>query len=425
MIHSAAKGPVRYLELTDPQADVFESDARFRVLVAGRRFGKTYLSAAELATAAGEKPRSVCWYIAPTYRMAKEIAWSAVKAVIPRSQLAKRPNETELSIDLINGSKISLKGADNPDSLRGLGLNFVVCDEFAMLSSALWQEVIRPALADRQGRALFLGTPMGYNFAYDLYLKGTGESPDWKSWQFTTLEGGNVPPEEVEAARASMDSRLFRQEFEASFETLAGRVYDNFSRAQYPAGNVDASVTDPGNTEILIGQDFNVNPMATVVAIKMGDECHVLDALEIPTSNTEEVGAEISRRYPGRRIIVCPDPSANARKTSAAAGVTDFTILKNFGFEIDAHRGAIPIPDRVNAVQAMLKDASGRRRLKIHPRAKSLIRALDGLTYKEGTSIPDKSSGLDHSVDGLGYLTWQRFNLLTARTAWGSSTWNR
>jgi hypothetical protein len=414
-VNALAERPVKYLDLTDPQADVFESEARFRVLVAGRRFGKTFLSAAELATAAGEKPRSVCWYIAPTYRMAKEIAWDAVKKTIPQSQLAKRPNETELSVDLINGSRIALKGADNPDSLRGLGLNFVVCDEFAMLEPELWTEVIRPALADRRGRALFVGTPMGYNWAYDAYLKGLQpNSEGWKSWSFTTLQGWNVDADEVAAARSSMDPRVFRQEFEASFETLQGRVYDNFDRRPFPDGNVDASVKDTGG-ELLVGQDFNVNPMSSVIGVKVLDELHIIDSLQIQTSNTEEMAQEIKRRYPGRRIVMCPDPSANQRRTSAAAGVTDITILQKHGFWVDVSPHAILIPDRVNAVQAMLKDATGRRRLKIHPDAMPLIRALDGQTYKKDTSIPDKSLGLDHPVDALGYLVWQRFNLLVNR----------
>jgi hypothetical protein len=271
--------PVHEITLSHPQWEVFNDPSRFRVVVAGRRFGKTYLSCAELARAGMSQKNAVCWYIAPTYRMAKEIAWDALKATIPRAHLAKSPNETELSVRLINGSKIALKGADNPDSLRGLGLNFVVPDEFAMLDKTLWEMVLEPALSDRRGRALFVGTPMGYNWAYDTYLKGIGEpQPGWKSWQFTTLQGGNVAPDEIEAKRSSMDPRSFRQEFEASFETLHGRVYDNFDRLL----NVDASIKDTGG-EILIGQDFNVNPMCSIIGVKAGDELHILDALEIQT----------------------------------------------------------------------------------------------------------------------------------------------
>lgn len=413
---------VKWVEFTDPQADVFESDARFRVLIAGRRFGKTYLSAAELSAAAGERPDSLCWYVAPTYKMAKELAWRHLKRLIPRSQMAKSPNETELSIELVNGSRIVLKGADNPDNLRGLGLNFVVCDEFAQLDPLLWPEVLRPALSDHLGRALFLGTPRGYNHAYDMYLKGTRKEHGWESWTFTTLQGGNVSPEEVAAARSELDPRQFRQEYEASFETLAGRVYDNFDRRPFnPAdqangGNVDDSVKDLG-AEVLVGMDFNVNPMTCIVGVAAQDELHIIDSLQIQTSNTEEAADEIKRRYPNRRVIVCPDPSAQQRRTSAAVGVTDITILQRHGFTVDASHAVILIPDRVNAVQAMLKDANGRRRLRVHPRAAALIRSLDGQTYKEGTSIPDKDGGLDHAADALGYLVWQRFNVLQNRRA--------
>ncbi len=197
-----------------------------------------------------------------------------------------------------------------------------------------------------------------------------------------------------------------------------GRVYSSFSAKPHPAGNVDEDVADTG-AELFVGMDFNVNPMSCVIGVKAADELHVLDALQIQSSNTEEVADELQRRYPGRRLIVCPDPSGNARKTSAVAGETDFTILRRHGFVVDAATKAPLIPDRINAVQKMLRDdeAEGRRRLRIHPRAKALTLSLAGLTYKEGTSIPDKASGFDHMADALGYLIWQRFNLLSTRRA--------
>lgn len=405
----AERKQVRF-KLSAPQRAVFTSDARFRVLIAGRRFGKSFLACLILIAEAWKDRHRVCWYIAPTYRQGKQILWALLKRLIPREYVAAT-NETDLSMVLVNGSMIAIRGADNPDALRGVGLDFAALDEFAFMDRGIWHEIVRPALADRQGRGLFITTPSGMGWDYDLYMQGQEHRDGFQSWSFTTLEGGNVAPGEIEAARASMDPRLFRQEFEASFETLAGRVYDNFSRSFAPDGNIDELLQDT-NAELLIGQDFNVNPMASVVGVRAGDELHILEAWEIPTSNTEEVAAEIARRFPGRSIIVCPDPSGKARKTSAVAGVTDFTILQRRGFWVDAPNSAPLIPDRINAVQAMLKDATGRRRLKIHPRATALIRALDGLTYKEGTSIPDKGSGLDHLTDALGYLVWQRFNLL-------------
>lgn len=399
--------------LSPPQWEVHESDARFRVLIAGRRMGKTHLACVELLTHAAAKQNANCWYVAPTYRMAKEIAWRQLKGMIPAGWLAAL-NETELSVRLVNGSMIGLRGADKPDSLRGVGLDFVVPDEFAWIDPAAWSDVLRPALADRGGRALFITSPAGYNWAYDLYLRGKEGDPGWRSWQFTTLDGGRVSPEELEEARRTLDPRIFRQEFEASFETLQGRVYSNFDRGVH----VDPSVADTG-AEILVGMDFNVNPMSAVVAVRAGGECHILDALELPVSNTEEMAGEIRRRYPSRVVVVCPDPSGKARKTSAPVGQTDFTILQRAGFKVRAPNAAPLVVDRENNTQAMLRSADGRVRIRVHPQAKSLIRAWGGLTYKEGTSQRDKTLGLDHIADAADYLLWQEFNVLENRTATG------
>lgn len=415
MTATAERPQVRY-KLSPAQKVVFTSSARFRVLIAGRRFGKSYLACLELLADALCDAGRVCWYIAPTYRQGKEILWALLKRLVPREYIATT-NETDLSMRLVNDSVLAIRGADNPDALRGVGLDLVALDEFAFMREEIWTEAVRPMLADREGRALFITTPNGMGWDYDLYLMGQEARDGFRSWTFTTLDGGNVRREEVEAARSSMSPRLFRQEFEASFEVMAGRVYDNFDRAL----NVDVSIVDQPNAELLIGQDFNVNPMSSVIGVKAGDELHILDCVEVATSNTEEVAAEIARRYPGRRVIVCPDPSGNSRQTSAVAGETDFTILKRRGFVVDAPTAHPLVVDRVNAVQAMLCDASGRRRLKIHPRAALLIRSLDGQTYKKGTSIPDKTSGLDHRNDALGYLVWQRFNLLVSAGKWGFS----
>ena len=403
-----------HFELQRLQGEIYNDRSRFRVVVAGRRSGKTFGECLELYTAGVVKQNARAWYVAPTYRMARDIAWPTLKQIVDPGHLAKSPNESQLRMELVNGSEIALKGADDPDRLRGPGLDFLALDEFAWINPYAW-DVLRPALADKQGRALFTTTPAGFNWAYDTFLKGTpGGEPGWRSWQFTTAEAGIVPEEEVEFARRELDPRIFRQEYEASFETLQGRVYSNFHR--------DLNVSDVEDVcgDVLVGMDFNVNPMSAVIGIRAGDECHILDALEIPSSNTEEVASEIATRYPDRRVIVCPDPSGRARKSSAPVGQTDFTILKRAGFEVRAPKKAPPVVDRVNNVQAMLLNAEGRRRVQVHPRAHALIRSLDGLTYKEGTSQPDKTLGLDHLADAFGYLLWQEFNTMQGGTKTGT-----
>lgn len=196
-----------------------------------------------------------------------------------------------------------------------------------------------------------------------------------------------------------------------------GRVYSAFKNKPYPEGNIDESVEDAGG-ELLVGMDFNVNPMSAVVALRAVDECLVIDALELPVSNTEEMAAELKRRYPGRRITVCPDPAGKQRKTSAPVGQTDFTILQRAGFTIRAPAAAPPVVDRENNANAMYWDANTqRRRVRIHPKAKALVTALSNLTYKEGTSQRDKKSGFDHLCDAMDYLLWQEFNVLVNRKA--------
>jgi len=401
------------IKLTKKQSKVFNSLARFRVLIAGRRFGKTFLSVAELLRVACNKKEAICWYVAPTYKMAKRLAWKRLKKLTPKSIIDSK-NETDLTITLINGSVIALHGADKPDSLRGDGLDFVIFDEFADINQEAWEEVINPALTDKEGSALFIGTPKGYNWAYELFKKAK-ELPNWCCWQYTTAQGGNVKESEIQRARDTMDSRKFRQEMLATFEALADRVYDQFERTHNVKPVDDLPATkDYAQPVLLVGMDFNILPMSAVLAIRNGTECHVFDNIELPVSNTEEMAAEIRRRYPERQIIVCPDPSGKARKTSAPVGQTDFTILQRYGFYIQAPNAAPLVVDRINNTQAMLCTESGLRRLLINPRCEALIKCLDGLTYVDGR--PDKKSGLDHLTDALGYLLWMQFNLLEQNT---------
>jgi phage terminase large subunit len=193
-----------------------------------------------------------------------------------------------------------------------------------------------------------------------------------------------------------------------------GRVYSNFRNKPFPEGSIDESIEDHKG-ELLIGMDFNVNPMSAVIAVRAVDECLVIDALEMKTSNTEEMAAEIKRRYPGRRIIVCPDPAGTQRKSSAPVGQTDFTILQRAGFQVRAPNAHPPVVDRINNTQQMLFH-EGRRRMRVHPRAKALITGMGNLTYKEGTSQQEKGK-YDHICDAIGYLLWQEFNVLVNRTA--------
>lgn len=389
------------MPLNAGQREVSSSPARFRVVIAGRRWGKTHMACRELARFARYPDRRI-WYIAPSYRMAKQIAWDHLKARLYELNWVAKVNESDLSIRLVNGSQIALRGADNPDSLRGVFLDFCVFDEFAMIEEKAWTEVIRPALSDRQGSAMFISTPMGRNWAFDLYNKGIDETEhSWESFTYTTLAGGNVTAAEIESARRDMDSRQFRQEYEASFETYEGVIYYNFSRE-----NVRVAEQKP-NT-VIIGMDFNTSPMSAVCMYRTADGLHIFDEIVMYSSNTEEMVTEINRRFPGKTIIVYPDPAGVQRKTSAG-GRTDITILQQAGYQVKYRPQHPPVRDRINAVNALLCNAEGQRRLFIDPSCRRVIDSLEKQTYKQDTLVPNKDDGYDHMNDALGYATEMLF----------------
>jgi hypothetical protein len=386
------------MPLSKPQATIANDPHRFITVVAGRRFGKTHLSIRQLCYHAKEPEQNV-WYVAPTYRQAKQIVWRKLKHKLQDLRWAKRINESELTIELKNGSLISLKGADNADSLRGVGLDYLVMDEFADIDPEAWYEVLRPTLADREGGALFIGTPKGLgNWAHDLYNMPIEQPEQWASYQYTTIDGGNVKPEEIESARRDLDERTFRQEFLATFETYAGRIYYAFDRRQ----NVK-EIKDINTDVIYVGMDHNIDPMSAVVAVRMGDTLYVIDEVRMFSSNTQEAVEEIKARYPKSKVWCFSDPAGHQRKTSAG-GLTDVIILQNAGFIVKTPRHHTPVRDRINAVNSRLCDSTGIRHLYIHPRCKYTIEGLERQTYKEGTVQPDKDSGYDHQMDALGYM---------------------
>ncbi len=393
------------MQLTKPQSEIFLSAARFVSVVAGRRFGKTFLATASLLRAAISGDNKNVWYVAPTYGAAKEICWNMLISTIPQEYIAKT-NETSLTIKLINGSYIALKGAEKPNNLRGRALDFVVLDEFADMRPETWYEVVRASLSDRQGSALFIGTPKGRNHFYDLWAKGKDGALDWESFQYTTIEGGNVPEQEIEQAKSDLDERTFNQEYNAAFVTYAGLIYYGFSREE--------SVLDMGDDSgtLHIGMDFNLDPMSAVICIRKGEKLYAVDEIVMYGSNTDEMVAEIINRYPRRSIIIYPDPASRQRKTSAG-GRTDLSILQNAGFSVKAKNSHALVRDRINAVNSRLLSGDGQRHLFVSPKCKQTIKSLERQTYKEGTSIPNKEDGFDHMNDALGYLVEYLFPVRT------------
>jgi len=420
------------IDLKGAQSTVFCSPQRFRVLAAGRRFGKTYLALVELLQAAWG-PDRLAWYVAPNCRQAKRIAWGPLKEMT-REFWASPPNETDLSIQLISGGTIALRGAENYESLRGSGLNFVVLDEYASMAPKAWTEVLRPTLSDKQGGALFIGTPKGLNHFHDLYQNAQDQA-QWQSFSFTTGDGGNVTPEEIRSVSIELDKRTYRQEFEASFESQGhGVVYHEFDRKE----NLQEAKWRAGET-LCWSLDFNVSPMSAVICRiedrtglqdrRLGRHVRivqVLDEILLLNSNTREMCETFVSRVrrwgaPPYNVRLYGDATGESRST---AGQSDYEIIRRFfrtetDFKVTYRIKSSnpPVRDRVNAVNAMLCNNEGERRLLVNPCCKQLIRDLERVSWKADSNdnllpqLDKTNSGLTHVSDALGYLIESEFAL--------------
>jgi phage terminase large subunit len=370
------------MALSEAQRNICDSDARFRVSVTGRRFGKTFCAMRELARHATKTNQEVL-YIAPSYRMAKSIAWETLKDKLKKLRWVEQTNEAELTIRLKSGSKIYLKGAENRNALRGLGVDFLVLDEFQDLDPELWTAVLRPTLSDRKGKALFIGTPRGIgSWSHEMYVMAQN-TDDWAAFTYRTIDGGIVDEDEINQAKRDLDTKTFEQEYLATFNTYSGMVYYNFDRTKnvVPCNGLDTK-------EIHCGIDFNIDPMSV--------------AISVIVNNTEEICDELKRRYPTSRITIYPDAAGRQRKSSAG-GKTDISILQNAGFRVCAKMANPPIRDRVNAVNSKLKNAQGLRTIFIDPKCKQIIKSLESMQYKPNSSIIDNNENT-HMADAVGYL---------------------
>ena len=373
--------PLRREILLDPH--------RFKVVVAGRRFGKTYLALMWLCLGNIEANERR-WFIAPTYRQGKMIAFPVLRQIFRgRAKI----NESELKVTLPNGAEICIKGADNEDSLRGAGLNRVVLDEYAMFKNHVWQEIVLPMLATTQGDAMFIGTPDGYNSLYDLYLKGQSD-PEWMSWQYTTIEGGFVADDEIDRLKSNMDGRLYRQEMEASFETTGNRAAYNFDR------DVNVRKAEGLTSERFIGMDMNVDYMSAVIACVYTDgTIHYYDEIRQSNSNTEAMSREMRKRWGLHPIF--PDPAGKARSTTSNR--SDHQILKDNGFQVIARVAHPTQKDRLSALNRMLLDAKDRVKMTIDPSCIYLITDLEQVQRDKKGGIDKSNPELSHMLDACSY----------------------
>lgn len=382
------------MQLTDIQKEIINDDNRFKIIISGRRSGKTMSAITSLAKYS-RYPNRKCMYIAPSYRMAKQIVYDDLYQLLKDKKWLKKVNQSDLAFTLVNGSVIYLRSADNPDSIRGIGLDYVVLDEAADISEDAWRAVIRPTLSDKEGHAMIISTPKGRGWLYDVY-NDAKHLNDWASWQFTTAEGGIVSEEELAQARIDLDERTYKQEYEAQFVDYSGLIYYAFGEHNIK----ELDFTNDQFTTLHVGIDFNVDPGCAVIGFQHANGIHIFDEVEIFGTDTYEMVKEIQRRFGGRRYMCYPDASG-AQRRSSAGGITDHIILKNAGFNLRVGSVNPAVKDRIASVNAVCKQDN--TRLTISPKCVKVISCLRKHTYKEGTRQPTKGEH-DHFNDALGYM---------------------
>ncbi len=393
--------------LADYQLKAIFCPQRYAVIEATTKAGKTVGCLIWLLEQAvlGRSGQNY-WWVAPVYSQAK-IAFRRLKAALRQSAATQvfEANDGELTVTLANGAVIWFKSAEKPDNLYGEDVYAAVIDEASRCREEAWH-AIRSTLTATRGPIRIIGNVKGrHNWAYKIARQveremksGNGNVHFARITAYDAVKAGIISKAEVEDARARLPKHVFEELYEAKPANIEGRVYKSF---EYPY-NVRSDVKDLGG-ELLVGLDFNVNPMSAVLASRAGNQLHIWGEIVLQNSNTDDLCAELRRRYPDRKITIYPDPSGKARKTSAG-GKTDFTIIGAHGMKVVAPEAAPAVSDRINEVNGMLCTADKVRRLFVHPDCVNLVEALDGLSYQEGTNNVDKSTGLDHITDALGYL---------------------
>ncbi len=264
------------VQLLPWQQEVFEDDSRFKVIAAGRRTGKSRLAAWKLIIEGLQCKRGHVFYVAPTQGQARDIMWQTLLEV--GHPVIASSHINNLQIKLVNGATIALKGADRPETMRGVSLSFLCMDEYADMKPEVWEQILRPALADQKGDAMFIGTPMGRNHFYDLFQYASlSKDEQWKGWHFTSYDNPLLDEEEIDAAKKSMSAFSFRQEFMASFEAQGGELFKEehvqFSEEEPDGGQYYIAVDLAGFADVQTATTkTNRLDQTSIAVVKAGTE---------------------------------------------------------------------------------------------------------------------------------------------------------
>ena len=404
-------------ELHPFQANFLDSvdKHRYSVLVCGRRSGKSHIMAvAALEWAINHavnddgQPETIL-ILGTTQDNIKESMWATLQKVIPKEYVYKTVQTPHPTITFVNGARIVLRGMDKPDPIRGMSPSpsMICCDELSFMKRGVFEDVIEPLASDLEyAKYILIGTP---NYPNDDLHKALqdGQNPketEWCGFHYTALEARPDRAKQIARAKKRKDPISFRREYEASYETVGNLVFYNFNTNKHVLYDVE----DFKDYETVnIGIDFNVGLMCAASFVIRNDKMYWLKEFQ-GASNTQELVEMIKQTYPNKHVVCYPDASGSARKTSAAQGVTDHTILRGAGFELLCRPKNPPIKDSINAVNTKLLTASGLVGMYFDSGCMNLIKSMNNTVYKnvEGSDdVTINKNGEEHHSDYVRYAT--------------------
>ena len=419
------------IKLHEKQSEVIrdlfvDKNNRYAVVNASRGFGKSYLAATAAIIAVQELmeldesvPNKNVALIAPTYSQAVDIYYPLIAWQLGMEDFADKASKAAGQFWFPNNVQLKLWSYEASLRMRGTGQYFVVADEVTSWKGAgmnlkeSWESIIQPCVATRwspmnakkfnanSGRALIISTPRGYDYFYEMYNRQDSDT-DWKSYTYTYKDSPFLDEEEIDRIKLTLDPLKFAREYIASFEDSGNNVFYTFNRKEH----IDKGLQPfEDNEDIHVAIDFNVGIMASVIFAIRGNQIQILDEMQ-GHPDTETLARALCEKYKGHRIISYPDPAGKARKSSAAVGTTDFSILQSHGIITRAHNKAPPIIDSVAAVNKKFKNANGDIDMLIHPKCVNTIKSIERTQWVESnpdSATIDKKEGVEHWTDALRY----------------------
>lgn len=397
------------------QLSFHRDDSRWRIVVGGRRVGKSKMCIQEaLKTCLTENNQLVYW-IAPNLRLAKEVGFEELENYIDiLDNVIEDINMSDLTVSFKNGSRLVFKSGDNPNSLRGRKINLVILDEAAFIKPEIWQ-VVRPALSDTQGRAILISTPNGIG---DWFHTIWDQHKRWSKYHWPSLMNKDImTDEEIADIQSSMSQQEYDQEILAKFVTKAGRVYNDFNEENI----IESFTLDTKQYDIHLGLDFGFASPTAVCFMAVDrlteDKIIQFDELYVTRTQIDDVISLIVAKLREYNITIddlkatyC-DPAGEAYELSS--GLSPVDKMRRSGFSVI--NKATKIAPGIAQVRSYIKSSDGNRRFFVTKNCKETIRSLNGYQYDVASNGTSKEEALkdglhDHMCDGIRYFFVNRFD---------------